>query len=125
MAHKMEMKEDDQPEKSLSGLCPFTFETLWNVIENNQEGDKNINLDSLVDNLLNLFQFICNFFIKDENIKEEVSKILSENLNKIFEIFFQYTFLYEQPNEKKDELLITVQDLMHFLKFVKKYLFNK
>ena len=47
-----------------------------------------------------------------------MSGILSENLNKIFEIFFQYTFLYEQPNEKKDELKISCQDLMHFLKFV-------
>ena len=47
-AQKMELKEEDKPEKTLSGLCPFTFETLWNVIENNQEGDKNMNLDTLV-----------------------------------------------------------------------------
>ena len=48
LAQKLDLKEDDKQEKSLSGLCPFTFETLWNVIENNQEGDKNMNLDSLV-----------------------------------------------------------------------------
>ena len=47
-AQKMELKEEEKPDKTLSGLCPFTFETLWNVIENNQEGDKNMNLDTLV-----------------------------------------------------------------------------
>lgn len=47
-AQKMELREEEKPEKTLSGLCPFTFETLWNVIENNQEGDKNMNLDTLV-----------------------------------------------------------------------------
>lgn len=53
-AQKLEFKEDDKIEKSFSGLCPFTFETLWNVIENNQEGDKNLNLDTLV-----IFLFFC------------------------------------------------------------------
>lgn len=47
-AQKMELREEEKTEKTLSGLCPFTFETLWNVIENNQEGDKNMNLDTLV-----------------------------------------------------------------------------
>jgi len=47
-AQKADLMEEEKPDKSLSGLCPFTFETLWNVIENNQEGDKNMNLDSLV-----------------------------------------------------------------------------
>lgn len=63
--------------------------------------------------------------LQDENVKEEVSKVLTENLNKIFEIFFQYTFLYEQSNEKKDELKISTQDLMHFLKFVSCFLLKK
>lgn len=48
LAQQMDLKEDDKPEKFLSGLCPFTFETLWNVIENNQDSNKNMNLDSLV-----------------------------------------------------------------------------
>ena len=69
----MELKEDDKPEKSLSGLCPFTFETLWNVIENNQEGDKNINLDSLVKNLLNSFKFLFIFFSKRMKILKKRS----------------------------------------------------
>lgn len=47
-AQRMELREEEKPEKFLSGICPFTFETLWNVIENNQEGDKNMNLDTLV-----------------------------------------------------------------------------
>lgn len=55
-------------------------------------------------------------------MKEIVAPLFVESLNKVYEIFFQYSFFYEQPSDKKDELMITIQDLMHFLKFVNNFL---
>lgn len=38
-------------------------------------------------------------------------------MNKLYEIFFQYSMLYVQRTDKKDEIAIPQQDIMHFLKF--------
>jgi hypothetical protein len=51
-AQKFDEKEDLKADQSLSGLCPFTFETIWNLIENNQEDDRNLSLENLVPNFL-------------------------------------------------------------------------
>lgn len=48
MAQKYDEKDDFNVDQSMSGLCPFTFDTLWNLIENNQDGDKNMSLETLV-----------------------------------------------------------------------------
>lgn len=67
-----------------------------------------------------------NSFKQEPNIDEKIKGIVTENLNKLYEIFLQYSFLYQQQSEKRDEICITIQDLMHFLKFVfKKKIKNK
>lgn len=47
-AQKLDDKDELRADQSLSGLCPFTFETIWNLIENNQEDDRNLSLENLV-----------------------------------------------------------------------------
>lgn len=37
-----QQEEESKKEKSTGNLCPFTFDTLWGLIENTQEGDFNI-----------------------------------------------------------------------------------
>lgn len=45
---------------------------------------------------------------------------MNDCLYKLYEVFFQYTLLYLQQTDKKDEICITFQDVMHFMKFVTK-----
>lgn len=44
-------------------------------------------------------------------------KNLSTNLSKLYEIYYSYSMIYLQQTDKKEEIVITFQDVMHFLKF--------
>jgi hypothetical protein len=101
LSQQLELQEqENKKDKQPPTLCPYTFETLWGVIENNPEG--NLSLENL-----------------DDNLKDKIHPLMNEALLKLYEVFFQYTLLYLQQTDKKDEISITFQDIMHFLKFVK------
>ncbi|KAL4509138.1 hypothetical protein ABPG72_018069 [Tetrahymena utriculariae] len=98
LSQQLQQQEAEIKKEAQTGsFCPFTFETLWVVIENNPKAQQ--------------------FLEFQDKIKEKINQTISENMNKIYEIFFQYSMLYIQKTDKKDEIAIPIQDVMHFLKF--------
>ncbi len=40
--------KEEKPEDTNNSLCPYTFDTIWKVILNNQETDQNYSLEGFV-----------------------------------------------------------------------------
>lgn len=93
-----QQEKENMKEKQPGQLCPYKFQKLWTIIENNADG--NLKLPDL-----------------EENLYYKINDFMELQLPKLYEVFYQYTLLYDQDTEKKDEISITFQDVMHFLKF--------
>lgn len=53
----------------------------------------------------------------EDNIMEAISNCIDTNLSRLYEIFFSYSMIHNQITQKTEDLAITYQEVMHFLKF--------
>ena len=80
-----------------SSLCCFTFEQLWGILE--AEHAKELSLNEY-----------------EESTKQRIRISLEKHLNDLYEIFFYYFIVDSQQRDKKEDLSITYQHLLHFLR---------
>ena len=80
-----------------SSLCCFTFEQLWTTLEADHAQE------------LSLFDY-------EESTKQRIRISLEKHLNDLYEIFFYYFIVDNQQRDKKEDLSITYQHLLHFLR---------
>ena len=80
-----------------SSLCCFTFEQLWAILE--AEHAKELSLHEY-----------------EESTKQQIRICLEKYLNELYEIFFYYFIVDNQQRDKKEDLSITYQHLLHFLR---------
>ena len=80
-----------------SSLCCFTFEQLWSILESEHSKE------------LSLFEY-------QESTKQRIRISLEKYLNDLYEIFFYYFIVDNQQRDKKEDLSITYQHLLHFLR---------
>ncbi|CAD8201152.1 unnamed protein product [Paramecium octaurelia] len=96
---QIQKREDSQKNKqSAAEECPYKFEKLWTIIQKNAEG--NLELKDL-----------------EENFYNKIAAYMDDKLPLLYEVFRQYAILYNTDHAKKDEISISFQDVMHFLKF--------
>ncbi|CAD8095737.1 unnamed protein product [Paramecium sonneborni] len=96
---QIQKREDSQKNKqSAAEECPYKFEKLWTIIYKNAEG--NLELKDL-----------------EENFYNKIAAYMDDKLPLLYEVFRQYAILYNTDHAKKDEISISFQDVMHFLKF--------
>lgn len=53
----------------------------------------------------------------EESTINKVKIVLEKNLDKLYEVFSYYFIVHMQQKEKKEDLVITFQDVMHCIKF--------
>jgi hypothetical protein len=80
-----------------SSLCCFSFEQLWSTVEE-QFGEE-----------------LC---LRDyeESTKQRIRVALEKALKELYEIFFYYFIVESQQKDRKEELAVTYQHLLHFLR---------
>lgn len=53
----------------------------------------------------------------DNSTRERLKIILEKSLNDLYKIFFYYFTIENQTREKKEDLAVAYQNVMHFLRF--------
>lgn len=80
-----------------SSLSCFTFEQLWTILEQDHSKE--------------LF-----FHQYEESTKQRIKILIEKHINELYEIFFYYFIIENQQRDKKEDLSITYQHILHFLR---------